>query len=196
MAAVNSLGEGAESSLTGGTPVATYMPATPTDLTTAGFVDRAALTFLPTAGAVWFEAAVLPADGDWRVPTAALARLAPCSLSVTPAEAGCDAVQQIDDQGTTRLAFDVPLSALSYRDGQYVFKVRDLDAKGVPGDWSNASAAVTISAWAGWAGKGWGQAEESMRCRRMRCRLRGGRPWAGSMLAAPLPAKGMHLRLP
>ena len=142
--------------MTGGTPVAAYMPATPTDLTAAGLADKATLTFMPTAGAVWYEAAIHAATGDWRVATDALALFAPCSLSAAPD--GCTAVRQVSVEGNDKLAFDVPLSAFSYRDGQYAFKVRAVDANGVPGDWSDASAAVTVGEWlgkAGWLCVGW-----------------------------------------
>lgn len=151
---VNSLGEGTASDLTSGTPVAAYMPATPNDLTAAGTADKATLTFMPTAGAVWFEAAIHAATGDWRVVTDALAQFAPCPLSA-PTD-GCTAVRQVTVEGTDKLQFDVPLSAFSYRDGQYAFKVRAVDANGVPGDWSDVSAAVTIGELGRWVRRGGG----------------------------------------
>lgn len=137
MAAINALGTGDFSGLTDAA-VAAYKPATPTSLVATGHTDRATLTFLPTAGAVSFEAAILPATGDWRVATDALAPYAPLS------------VQTVDVGGTTKLTFDVPLSAFAYRDGQYTFKVRGLDANGVPGDWSSASTPVSVGECSKW----------------------------------------------
>lgn len=128
--------------MTSGTPVAAYMPATPSGVSAAGFADMASLTFLPAAGAVWYEAAIHAATGDWRVAPDALALFAPCTLNA-PAD-GCTELRQFTVDGVDQLAFAVPLSAFSYRDGQYAFKVRAVDANGVPGDWSDLSAAVTV----------------------------------------------------
>lgn len=131
MAAVNSLGAGADSSLYD-TAVAAYKPSVPQQLVATPGANTATLTFVPAAGAVSYEAAILPATGDWRVPTDALAPYAPAS------------VQQIDDSGTAKLTFDVPLSAFAYRDGQYKLQVRAVDANGVRGDWSAESDPVTV----------------------------------------------------
>lgn len=139
VAASNTLGTGDYSGLTD-TAVAAYKPATPASLVATGRTDRATLTFLPTAGAVSFEAAILPASGDWRVATDALAPYAPVS------------VQPVDVSGTNKLTFDVPLSAFAYRDGQYTFKVRGLDGNGVPGDWSSASDPVSVGECHKWQG--------------------------------------------
>lgn len=129
VAAVNSLGAGADSSLYD-TAVAAYKPAVPQQLVATPGANTATLTFAPAAGAVSYEAAILPATGDWRVPTDALAPYAPST------------VQPID--GTAKLTFDVPLSAVAYRDGQYKFQVRAVDANGVRGDWSAESGPVTV----------------------------------------------------
>lgn len=118
--------------------VAAYMPDTPTNLVAVGGTSKASVSFTAPAGAVWYEAMILAA-GDWQVPsTISLAPYAPCLLS-----------QPINTCGSLRLdagktAFDVPLSALAYRDGDYSFKVRAMDANGVPGDWSTASGDVSV----------------------------------------------------
>lgn len=139
VAAINSLGTGPDSDLTS-PAVAAYKPAMPTGLVVAGHTGSATLTFLPTAGAVSYEAAILPATGAWQVATDALAPYAP------------SAVQQISVDGTAKLTFEVPLSALAYRDGQYTFKVRAVDSNHVAGEWSSASNAVTVGEWPRWDG--------------------------------------------
>ena len=118
--------------------VAAYMPDTPTNLVAVGGTDKATLSFTAPAGAVWYEATILAA-GDWQVPsTISLAPYAPCPLSQPINTCGALGL----DAGKT--AFDVPLSALAYRDGDYSFKVRAMDANGVPGDWITASGDVSV----------------------------------------------------
>ncbi len=129
MIAVNSVGKSTASEMTD-TPVAAYQPTAPTGLSAAGGAAMATLTFEPASGAVSYEAAIVAATGDWRIPTDALLPYAPAS------------VQQVES--STKLTFGVPLSAFAYRDGQYKFQVRAVDANGVRGDWSTASSAVTV----------------------------------------------------
>lgn len=125
MTAVNSVGSSTASPLTSAAEaVAAYMPGTPSNLVAVGGTHKATLSFTAPAGAVWYEAAILAA-GDWQVPsTISLAPYAPCPLSQPINTCG---VLQLD-AGETE--FDVPLLALAYRDGDYSFKVRVVDANG------------------------------------------------------------------
>ncbi|PRW20926.1 fibronectin type III domain-containing [Chlorella sorokiniana] len=139
VAAINSLGNGADSDLSS-TAVPAYMPATPTGLSAEGSGTSAKLTFTPPAGAVAYEArALAPAGDSWAVTSASrFSPYAPCSL--TPPITGCAGVQTSGPEHS----LEVPLSALANLDGRYKFQVRGVDANGVPGDWCTESDAVTV----------------------------------------------------
>lgn len=111
-------------------------PGTPTSLVAVGGTTAATLTLEPAAGAAFYEAAILKADGT----ATTFAYVATCKAGQT---SGCSALSDVPS--STQKTFSTPLAAFANVDNKYRFKLRAVDSNGVAGDWSNPTEnAVTV----------------------------------------------------